>query len=79
VGLGRIELATVIGGGLTVAGSSAAPNAVASNAGASTRSSFLVRTTPPVIPALPPAGVAVLAALLGVAARAVQLRTRGVE
>jgi hypothetical protein len=78
VGLGRIEVSTVFGSGIFGRATSVAPNAIASNAFLNTRGSFLVRATPPVIPALSPHAFAALAALLAFAARA-QLRTRGVR
>jgi len=49
--------------------SDALPDVVASNDATLTRGSFLVRATPPEVPALPAAAVAALVALLGLAAR----------
>ena len=78
VGLGRIEVSTIFGSGIFGRTTSAAANTVASNAFINTRGSFLVRATPPAIPALAPGAGAALAVLLAFAGRA-HLRTRGVR
>ncbi|HXK21744.1 MAG TPA: hypothetical protein VMS55_03605 [Myxococcota bacterium] len=47
----------------------ATPDAIPASTASTTRGSFLVRATPPEVPALPRAGVALLAALLALACR----------
>jgi hypothetical protein len=69
VGLGRIEVSTIFGSGIFGRVSSTAANAIPSNAFLNTRGSFLVRASPPVIPGLPLAGAAALAAGLVLATR----------